>query len=108
MTIGLLLPMDRASCRAYVRDVAGGGACGLALGLGHGLPYQHAPAPLIAAAEEAGLPLLTVPDEIPFIAVTKAVFAARAAEQHWRLERAFETQRRLTAPPPRAAGLPRP
>ena len=105
MTIGLLLPMDRASCRAYVRDVAGGGACGLALGLGHGLPYQHAPAPLIAAAEEAGLPLLTVPDEIPFIAVTKAVFAARAAEQHRRLERAFETQRRLTAAAASGRGL---
>jgi PucR family transcriptional regulator, purine catabolism regulatory protein len=105
MTIGLLLPMNHASCRAYVRDVAGGGACGLALGLGHDLPYQHAPAPLVAAAEEAGLPLLTVPDEIPFIAVTKAVFAARAAEQHQTLEHAFETQRRLTAAAASGRGL---
>lgn len=105
MTIGLLLPMDREACRGYVRDVAAGGASGLALGLGAELPHQQAPALLIAAAEEAGLPLLTVPDEVPFIAVTKAVFAARAAEQRRALERAFETQRRLTAAAASGRGL---
>ncbi|WP_310723255.1 PucR family transcriptional regulator [Streptomyces sp. N2A] len=97
MTIGLLLPMEPAACRAYVRDVAEGGAACLALGLGQGLPYQEAPEPLVTAAEEAGLPLLTVPDEVPFIAVTKAVFDARATEQRAALHRAFATQRRLTA-----------
>ncbi|MGW9428124.1 PucR family transcriptional regulator [Streptomyces decoyicus] len=97
MTIGLLLPMEPAACRAYVRDAAEGGAACLALGLGQGLPYQEAPQPLVAAAEEAGLPLLTVPDEVPFIAVTKAVFDARADEQRALLHRAFATQRRLTA-----------
>ncbi|WP_327154269.1 PucR family transcriptional regulator [Streptomyces tubercidicus] len=97
MTIGLLLPEDPAACRAYVRDVTEGGAACLALGLGQGLPYQEAPEPLTAAAEEAGLPLLTVPDGVPFIAVTKAVFEARAEEQRERLQRAFATQRRLTA-----------
>ncbi|MFI1260325.1 MULTISPECIES: PucR family transcriptional regulator [Streptomyces] len=97
MTIGLLLPEEPAACRAYVRDVAGGGAACLALGLGQGLPYQEAPEPLVAAAQEAGLPLLTVPDGVPFIAVTKAVFDARAQEQRELLQRAFATQRRLTA-----------
>lgn len=97
MTIGLLLPKEPAACRAYVRDVAGGGAACLALGLGQGLPYQRAPEPLVTAAEEAGLPLLTVPDGVPFIAVTKAVFDARAQEQRELLQRAFATQRRLTA-----------
>ncbi|MGW3009042.1 PucR family transcriptional regulator [Streptomyces sp. NPDC001219] len=97
MTIGLLLPEEPAACRAYVRDVAEGGAVCLALGLGRGLPYQEAPEPLVTAAEEAGLPLLTVPDGVPFIAVTKAVFDARAEEQRELLQRAFATQRRLTA-----------
>ncbi|MGW1838353.1 PucR family transcriptional regulator [Streptomyces sp. NPDC002067] len=97
MTIGLLLPGDAAGCREYVRDVAGGGAACLALGLGQGLPYQEAPRPLIDAAREAGLPLLTVPDGVPFIAVTKAVFAARAEERRAALHRSFATQRRLTA-----------
>ncbi|MEV5596591.1 PucR family transcriptional regulator [Streptomyces sp. NPDC052496] len=97
MTIGLVLPMESAACRAYVRDVTEGRAACLALGLGTGLPYQEAPAPLVDAAREAGLPLLTVPDEVPFIAVTKAVFDARADEQRAVLHRAFATQRRLTA-----------
>ncbi|MFB1046620.1 PucR family transcriptional regulator [Streptomyces chrestomyceticus] len=97
MTIGLVLPMEPAACRAYVSDVTEGGAACLALGLGTGLPYQKAPAPLVDAAREVGLPLLTVPDEVPFIAVTKAVFDARADEQQAVLHRAFATQRRLTA-----------
>ncbi|MET9291495.1 PucR family transcriptional regulator [Streptomyces sp. NPDC003077] len=97
MTTGLLLPMEPAACRAYVRDVAEGGAVCLALGLGQGLPCQDAPRPLVEAARAAGLPLLTVPDGVPFIAVTKAVFDARADEQRAALHRAFATQRRLTA-----------
>ncbi|MFG2286689.1 PucR family transcriptional regulator [Streptomyces sp. NPDC048595] len=105
MTIGLLLPMEPAACRAYVRDAAEGGAACLALGLGQGLPYQEAPDVLVAAAEEAGLPLLTVPDEVPFIAVTKAVFDARADEQRAALHRAFATQRRLTAAAAAGDGL---
>ncbi|MER6051831.1 PucR family transcriptional regulator [Streptomyces sp. NPDC001793] len=105
MTIGLLLPMEPAACRAYVRDVTEGGAAALALGLGQGLPYQEAPEPLVTAAREAGLPLLTVPDEVPFIAVTKAVFDARATEQREVLQRAFATQRRLTAAAATSDGL---
>ncbi|UNO43760.1 PucR family transcriptional regulator [Streptomyces sp. MST-110588] len=97
MTIGLLLPMEPAACRAYVQDVTGAEAACLALGLGQGLPYQEVPEPLVSAAREAGLPLLTVPDGVPFIAVTKAVFDARAEERRAVLHRAFATQRRLTA-----------
>ncbi|MFG2332120.1 PucR family transcriptional regulator [Streptomyces sp. NPDC048604] len=105
MTIGLLLPMEAEACRAYVEDVRASGASALALGLGAALPHQSAPPVLVAAAEAAGLPLLTVADEVPFIAVTKAVFAARAAEQRAALENAFETQRRLTAAAASGRGL---
>ncbi|WP_418957176.1 PucR family transcriptional regulator [Streptomyces tritici] len=105
MTIGLLLPMEDEACRAYVEDVRASGASALALGLGAALPHQSAPPPLVAAAEAAGLPLLTVADEVPFIAVTKAVFDARAAEQRAALENAFETQRRLTAAAASGRGL---
>ncbi|MER7728065.1 PucR family transcriptional regulator [Streptomyces sp. NPDC096323] len=105
MTIGLLLPMDVTACRAYADDVTAGGAHALALGLGPDLPYQEAPEPLVTAATEAGLPLLTVGEEVPFIAVTKAVFAAQAAEQRAAVESAFETQRRLTAAAAAGHGL---
>ncbi len=59
--------------------------------------YQGAPAQLVAAADEVGMPLLTVPDPVPFIAVTKAVFAYRARAERRQLEWALQTQRALTA-----------
>ncbi|MFI0480140.1 PucR family transcriptional regulator ligand-binding domain-containing protein [Actinomadura sp. 9N215] len=105
MTTGLVLPVDRASCRAFVGDVVGGGAAALALGLGHGQPHRRPPATLVEAAEDAGLPLLTVPDQVPFIAVTKAVFAARAAEERRTLEHTADVQRRLTVAAASGAGL---
>ncbi|RKT55748.1 PucR family transcriptional regulator [Saccharothrix australiensis] len=105
MTAGLVLPTDPDSCRAFVRDVVGGGAAALAFGVGHGQPHRQPPAGLVTAAEEAGLPLLVVPDEVPFIAVTKAVFAALAAEDRRALEHTVEVQRRLTVAAT-AGGLP--
>ncbi|TDD96831.1 PucR family transcriptional regulator [Actinomadura rubrisoli] len=105
MTTGLVLPVDPASCRAFVQDVVDGGAAALALGLGHGQPHRHPPATLVEAAEEAGLPLLTVPDQVPFIAVTKAVFAARAAEERRALEHTADVQRRLTVAAASGGGL---
>ncbi|QXJ24401.1 PucR family transcriptional regulator [Actinomadura graeca] len=105
MTTGLVLPVDRSSCDGFVRDVVGGGAAALALGLGRGQPHRRPPAHLVEAAEEAGLPLLTVPDEVPFIAVTKAVFAARAAEERRALEHTADVQRRLTVAAASGGGL---
>lgn len=107
MTIGLLLPTTDDACARYVADAAadGAGACGLVLGLGRDLPHQSAPEPLARAARNAGMPLLTVPDEVPFIAVTKAVFAAKAALQRRALERAFDAQRRLTVAAASGQGL---
>jgi purine catabolism regulator len=105
MTTALLIPMDPGVCRAYLDDLTTARASALVLGLGSSLPYQQAPAALVSAAEEAGLPLLTVPDEVPFMAITKVVFATQAAEQLASLERAFETQRQLTAAAASGHGL---
>ncbi|MGW4535474.1 PucR family transcriptional regulator [Nocardia sp. NPDC004340] len=105
MTAGLQLSMDETQCRDFVRDVVGSGASALALGLGHGLPYRQAPAALIEAAEAEGIPLLLVPDETPFIAVTKAVFAAHAAEDRQQLERTLTVQRKLTVAAASGSGL---
>ncbi|MCV7226708.1 PucR family transcriptional regulator [Mycolicibacterium komossense] len=97
MTVGLVLPMELAECRAYVSECAQAGVAALALGLGHGLPYKSCPEPLRIAAQECSVPLLTVPDETPFIAITKWVFAAIAAQERAHLQRAMEINRRLTA-----------
>ena len=53
------------------------------------------PAPLVAAAEKAGLPLLEVPERTPFIAVTKAVSRLLAAEEYDEAARGFAAQREL-------------
>lgn len=97
MTVGLLLPMRLPECRAYVSECADAGVAALAIGLGHGLPYQECPDALREAAEESGIPLLAVPDETPFIAITKWVFETIASQERSDLQTAMEINRRLTA-----------
>ena len=106
MTVGLLLPMTPSACHAYVSECAAAGVAGLALGLGHGLPYRDCPAALRTAAEDVGVPLLVVPDETPFIAVTKWVFETIAGQDRRELVSAMEVNRRLTAVATSAAPLP--
>ena len=106
MTVGLLLPMRPPECRAYLSECAAAGVAGIALGLGHGLPYQDCPDALSAAADAVGVPLLMVPDETPFIAVTKWVFETIARQERHDLQTAMEVNRRLTAVATSAAPLP--
>ncbi len=105
MTVGLLLPMKPTECRAYLSECAAAGVAGVALGLGHGLPYQDCPDALRDAAQELGVPLLMVPDETPFIAVTKWVFETIATQERHDLQTAMEINRRLTAVATSAAPL---
>lgn len=104
MTIGLLVEMTEQGCREYVRNCRAGGVAGLVLGLGP--RYAACPEPLRAAAAEIGVPLLVVPVEVPFIAITKWVFEKRAAQQRHDLEEAMELNRRLTAVATSSAPLP--
>lgn len=105
LTIGLLLPGTVDGCRDYLTELAAVGVRAVGIGLGEDLPHRAAPAQLIAAAEEIGMPLLAVPDPVPFIAVTKAVFAARARAERREIEWALQTQRALTAAAVSPGGL---
>jgi purine catabolism regulator len=105
LTIGLLLPQTTDGCRTYLAELAAAGVQAVGLGLGAELPHQRAPVRLITAADEIGMPLLTVPDPVPFIAVTKAVFAYRARAERQELEWALQTQRALTAAAVTPGGL---
>ncbi len=105
LTIGLLLPETEDGCRSYVAELDAAGVRAVGLGLGAVLPHQCAPERLITAAKEFGMPLLTVPDPVPFIAVTKAVFAYRARAERKELEWALQTQRALTAAAVTPGGL---
>ncbi|MFC4948968.1 PucR family transcriptional regulator [Pseudonocardia sp. GCM10023141] len=97
LTIGLMLPLTAEACTTYVQGLDAAGVPALGIGLGAELRFQEVPPELVAAAEAAGLPLLAVPEEIPFVAVTKAVFGFHAREERKQLEWAVRTQRALTA-----------
>ncbi len=82
------------SMRRYVRRLAGAGVAGV--GFAVGVNYEDIPDALVEAAEEAGLPLLEVPRRTPFLAISKAVSAAIAADQYRAVTAGFEAQRELT------------
>jgi purine catabolism regulator len=93
ITTGLGLGTAARAQREYVRRLARHGLAGLAFGVG--FRWQEPPAALADEAEQLGFPLLTVPYEVPFIALTKAVSSRLANEQLARLERALEVHERL-------------
>ncbi|GAA1922769.1 PucR family transcriptional regulator [Streptantibioticus ferralitis] len=94
LTTGLKLGTDADALREYVYRLADAGVVGL--GFGVGLGHDSVPEPLVSAAEERGLPLLRVPRPTPFIAISKAVSAAIAADQYKAVTAGLEAQRELT------------
>ncbi len=84
LTTGLPLRRDPAG---YVGRLAEAGLTGLGLGLGFG--FDEAPAAAVEAADARGFPLFEIPYDVPFIALTEAVFTrlsdARVAEATRRL-----------------------
>ncbi|MFW6720104.1 PucR family transcriptional regulator ligand-binding domain-containing protein [Streptomyces sp. MAR4 CNY-716] len=95
LTTALKLDVEDADAmRRYMRRLVDAGVVGV--GFGVGVNYETAPEALLAAAREARLPLLEVPRKTPFIAISKVVSAAIAADQYRALTRGFEAQRDLT------------
>ncbi|MFH9009791.1 PucR family transcriptional regulator [Streptomyces sp. NPDC017943] len=85
---------DPEAMRRYVRRLAGAGVVGL--GFAVGVNYEEIPEALVDAAREEGLPLLEVPRRTPFLAISKAVSAAIAADQYRAVTAGFAAQRELT------------
>ncbi|MEU1519837.1 PucR family transcriptional regulator [Streptomyces sp. NPDC005811] len=85
---------DPEAMRRYVKRLAGAGVVGL--GFAVGVNYDEVPKALVDAAEEEGLPLLEVPRRTPFLAISKAVSAAIAADQYRAVTAGFAAQRELT------------
>jgi PucR family transcriptional regulator, purine catabolism regulatory protein len=100
LTTGMRMEGDQSHyvARLVARGVAG-------LGFGVGVSHEETPPALVTAAERAGLPLLEVPRETPFIAVGKAVSELLAAEQYEEISRAFAAQGRLTRAALRPEGM---
>ncbi|MDQ0789531.1 PucR family transcriptional regulator [Streptomyces sp. B3I8] len=85
---------DPETMRRYVGRLVGAGVVGL--GFAVGVNYENTPEALVDAAREAGLPLLEVPRRTPFLAISKAVSAAIAADQYRAVTAGFAAQRELT------------
>ncbi|MFE9179532.1 PucR family transcriptional regulator [Streptomyces sp. NPDC007126] len=78
----------------YVKRLVGAGVVGL--GFAVGVNYDDIPQALVEAARQEGLPLLEVPRRTPFLAISKAVSAAIAADQYRAVTAGFAAQRELT------------
>ncbi|MFD9003095.1 PucR family transcriptional regulator [Streptomyces sp. NPDC059582] len=85
---------DPEAMRRYVKRLVGAGVVGL--GFAVGVNYEDIPAALVDAAGQEGLPLLEVPRRTPFLAISKAVSAAIAADQYRAVTAGFAAQRELT------------
>ena len=110
LTTGMSIVDDHAAARAYVDRLVAADVAGL--GFGVGLTHQVIPPALVAAAERAGLPVLEVPQPVPFVALSKAVSRLLSAEEYAESAASFDCQRRLIraalADPADAGGNPRP
>ncbi|MEJ8280822.1 PucR family transcriptional regulator [Pseudonocardia spirodelae] len=92
LTTGLGPAADPAG---YVSRLAAHGLAGL--GFGTGLGRDDVLPAVRAACADTGLALLEVPERTPFLALTRAVTEARAAERYAEVVRTDEAQRALTA-----------
>jgi purine catabolism regulator len=93
LTTGLAMD-DAFDEAAYVLRLVDAGVAGL--GFGVGLSHARVPEALVTTADEVGLPVLEVPRKTPFIAITRAVSRAVAADEYAATVRVGRAQQELT------------
>jgi purine catabolism regulator len=103
LSTGLGIGKAAAAQAAYVRRLAGHRLAGLGFGLGFG--YEEVPKALAAEADRLGFPVFSVPYEVPFIAISKAVFTHLASEQLELVTQALEVHERLAQAVTHGRGL---
>jgi PucR family transcriptional regulator, purine catabolism regulatory protein len=93
LTTGLGIRETPFDQRAYLARLAAHGLAGLGFGLGFG--FAEVPPALVEEADRLGFPVLSIPYETPFVAITKEAYRRIAAEQLDRVTRALEVHERL-------------
>src|SRR6476620_178698 len=78
----------------YVQRLSDAAVVGL--GFGTGLSHSVVPGELVAAARRRGLPILEVSRQTPFIAISRAVSRAVAADEYAAVTKTFTAQQALT------------
>lgn len=79
---------------SYVQRLSAASVVGL--GFGTGLSHDTVPAELVAAGHRYGLPIVEVPRQTPFIAISRAVSRAIAADEYAAVSKTFTAQQALT------------
>src|SRR5262245_60365624 len=85
MSNGLNVPPDAAGQVAFLDQLAAAGLSGLAIG-----DDMHAPQltqAFLDKADELAFPVLAIPHEVPFVAISRAVANANSDEEHGQLVR---------------------
>jgi PucR family transcriptional regulator, purine catabolism regulatory protein len=103
LTTGLGMRGDARAQAGYVEQLAEAKLA--ALGLGLGFAFKTTPPAVVAAADRAGFPVFEVPFEVPFIAITEALFSRLVNEQYVLLQRAGTVQQTLSRLLLEGAGL---
>src|SRR4029453_7037201 len=80
LTTGLGMRGGPQSQAAYVRQLAT--AAVAALGIGRGFAFKTPPPAVLEAADRTSFPVFEVPFEVPFIAITEALFSRLISEQY--------------------------
>lgn len=93
LTTGMRLTADVASCDEYVGHLVRAGVS--ALGFGVGLSHAEAPEALISAAEAQGIVVLSIPEPVPFVAISRAVSQWLTSKEYEQSAKAFAAQREL-------------
>src|SRR5918999_5566527 len=105
LTTGLGIGGDARAQRAYIRRLAGHGIAGLGLGLGFG--FSTVPDGVAEAADRLAFPVIAVPYETPFVAITKAAVTRLASERLEQLTAALDVHEQLVKAVVARAGLER-
>ncbi|MFE0058487.1 PucR family transcriptional regulator [Streptomyces sp. NPDC059003] len=104
LTTGLGLGARPAEQRAFVRDLAERGIAALVVELGP--RFARLPAALVDTARTAGLPLVQLHREVPFVTVTEEVHTEIVNGHYALLRRAEEVHRRCTQALLGGGGIP--
>ncbi|MFJ6796385.1 PucR family transcriptional regulator [Streptomyces sp. NPDC091268] len=104
LTTGLGLGTRPAEQRAFVRRLADRGIAALVVELGP--RFTRLPATLVETARAAGLPLVQLHREVPFVAVTEEVHTEIVNGHYALLQRAEEVHRRCTQALLGGGGIP--
>ncbi|MVO89541.1 PucR family transcriptional regulator [Streptomyces sp. p1417] len=104
LTTGLGLGTRPAEQRAFVRDLAERGIAALVVELGP--RFARLPAALVDTARAAGLPLVQLHREVPFVTVTEEVHTEIVNGHYTLLRRAEEVHRRCTEALLSGGGVP--